>query len=65
MLLGGLGMVFGTFLEDVWAGFGNIFGTYFFCGFLEVLEFQIEGKKKMSSTEFINGYKNYNSTKLF
>lgn len=33
-------------------------------GYLEILELQIEGKKRMSSTEFINGYKNYDSTKL-
>ena len=43
----------------------NLIKIYVKDGFLEVLELQIEGKKKMSSTEFINGYKNYNSTKLF
>jgi methionyl-tRNA formyltransferase len=31
---------------------------------LKVLELQIEGKKKMSVQEFINGYKSYNLSKL-
>ena len=33
-------------------------------GYLKVLELQIEGKKKMSVQEFINGYKSYNLSKL-
>jgi len=33
-------------------------------GYLKVLELQIEGKKKMSVQEFINGYKSYNFSKL-
>ena len=33
-------------------------------GYLEVLELQIEGKKRMSNLEFINGYKNFNSKHL-
>ena len=33
-------------------------------GYLKVLELQIEGKKKMSVKEFINGYKSYNLSKL-
>ena len=32
--------------------------------YLKVLELQIEGKKKMSVQEFINGYKSYNLSKL-
>jgi|TARA_B110000914_G_scaffold53631_1_gene46229 methionyl-tRNA formyltransferase len=33
-------------------------------GFLEVLELQLEGKKRMSNLEFINGYKNFHSQRL-
>ena len=33
-------------------------------GFLEVLELQLEGKKRMSNLEFINGYKNFHSQHL-
>lgn len=33
-------------------------------GYLEVLEIQIEGKKRMSGKEFINGYKDYDSIRL-
>ena len=33
-------------------------------GYLEVLELQIEGKKRMSNLEFTNGYKNFNSKHL-
>ena len=33
-------------------------------GYLEVIELQLEGKKRMNSKEFINGFKNYNFTKL-
>jgi len=33
-------------------------------GYLEVLELKIEGKKRMSNLEFINGYKNFNSKHL-
>ena len=33
-------------------------------GYLDVLELQIEGKKRMSNLEFINGYKNFNSKHL-
>ena len=33
-------------------------------GYLKVLELQIEGKKKMSVQEFMNGYKSYNLSKL-
>ena len=33
-------------------------------GYLKVLELQIEGKKKISVQEFINGYKSYNLSKL-
>lgn len=33
-------------------------------GYLKVLELQIEGKKKMSVQEFINGYKSYDLSKL-
>ena len=31
---------------------------------VDFLELQIEGKKKMSVQEFINGYKSYNLSKL-
>ena len=33
-------------------------------GYLEVLEIQIEGKKRMSGKEFINGYSDYDSIRL-
>lgn len=33
-------------------------------GFLEVLELQLEGKKRMSYLEFINGYKNFHYQRL-
>ena len=33
-------------------------------GYLEVLEIQIEGKKRMSGKEFINGYREYDSIRL-
>ncbi len=33
-------------------------------GYLEVLEIQIEGKKRMSGKEFINGYLDYDSIRL-
>lgn len=33
-------------------------------GFLEVLELQLEGKKRMSNLEFINGYKDFHSQRL-
>jgi len=33
-------------------------------GYLEVLEIQIEGKKRMSGKEFINGYRDYDSIRL-
>ena len=33
-------------------------------GYLEVLEIQLEGKKRMSGKEFINGYKDYDSIRL-
>ena len=33
-------------------------------GYLEVIELQLEGKKRMNSKEFVNGFKDYNSTKL-
>ena len=32
--------------------------------YLEVLEIQLEGKKRMSGKEFINGYKDYDSIRL-
>jgi methionyl-tRNA formyltransferase len=33
-------------------------------GLLEIIELQLEGKRKMTSHEFINGYKNLNKEKL-
>ncbi len=34
-------------------------------GHLEIDEIQIEGKKRMNSKEFINGYRNYNNVELY
>ena len=42
----------------------NLMKIYVKDGYLEVIELQIEGKKRMNSKEFVNGFKNYNSTKL-
>ena len=42
----------------------NLMKIYVKDGYLEVIELQIEGKKRMNSKEFVNGFKDYNSTKL-
>lgn len=42
----------------------NLIKVYVKDGYLEVLELQIAGKKRMSATEFVNGYNDYDSTKL-
>ena len=42
----------------------NLIKVYVKDGYLEVLELQIAGKKRMSATEFANGYNDYDSTKL-
>jgi methionyl-tRNA formyltransferase len=42
----------------------NLIKIYVDDGYLEVNELQIEGKKIMNSTEFINGYKDFHLTKL-
>ena len=42
----------------------NLMKVYVKDGYLEVLELQIAGKKRMSATEFANGYNDYDSTKL-
>ena len=42
----------------------NFIKIYVKDGYLEVLELQIAGKKRMSATEFANGYNDYDSTKL-
>ena len=34
-------------------------------GHLEIIEIQIQGKKRMNSKEFINGYKKYDNVKLY
>ena len=42
----------------------NLMKIYVKDGYLEVIELQLEGKKRMNSKEFTNGFKDYNSTKL-
>ena len=42
----------------------NLMKVYVKDGYLQIKELQIEGKKRMNSSEFANGFKNYNSTKL-
>ena len=42
----------------------NLMKIYVKDGYLEVIELQLEGKKRMNSKEFVNGFKDYNSTKL-
>jgi methionyl-tRNA formyltransferase len=42
----------------------NLMKIYVNDGYLEVIELQLEGKKRMNSKEFTNGFKDYNSTKL-
>ena len=42
----------------------NLMKIYVKDGYLEVVELQLEGKKRMNSKEFTNGFKDYNSTKL-
>ena len=42
----------------------NLMKIYVKDGYLEVKELQLEGKKRMNYKEFVNGFKDYNSTKL-
>ena len=42
----------------------NLMKIYVKDGYLEVIELQLEGKKRMNYKEFVNGFKDYNSTKL-
>ena len=42
----------------------NLMKIYVKDGYLEVIELQLEGKKRMNSKEFTNGFKDYNYTKL-